>query len=149
MTALSEGVKAILVADGVGTGTLSADWGIHISKMPASPPSPARVIAIFDTGGAAPWPHVLLDFPTVQVRVRGGVSDYSAAYDKAKNVKDSLLNLPSATIGGDKWERITQLADIAFVGRDEGDLPEFNLNFRVIVKPSTNALTNRAVLPSP
>jgi hypothetical protein len=135
------GAKTLLVAASVGSNTPSADWAIHVSKMPDRPD---RVIAIFDSGGTEnPNPKWLLDYRSIAVQVRGKVSDYALAYNKALEVKDALLGLPAQTVGGDRWDGVTMISDIAFVGRNENDQPILSLNFRIIIEPADNALTNR------
>lgn len=136
MPAPSEGMKTLLIADGVGSGSPTVDWGIHVSKMPASPD---RVIAIFDTGGFNPHPAFLLDFPTIQIRVRAKPGDYVTLHNKAQAIKDSLLGLPSQDLLGERWDAINLLSDIAFLGRDENDRPEFSLNFRATIEPAAIA----------
>jgi len=118
------------------------DWGVNISKLPTTP---VKVVAIFDTGGVGnPNPALLLDFPTVQIQVRGGVNDNAAAYAKAKEIKDRLLGAPSQTLSGDRLVSVGMVSDITFMGRDEAnDQPIYSINFRLIVEPATNSLTNR------
>lgn len=144
MASQAIGAKSVLLAASVGSGTPTADWSIHVSKMPATPD---RAIAIFDSGGAETAnPQWLLDYRTIQVQVRGGPGDYEAAYNMAANVKDALLGLPAQTVGGDRWDGVTMIGDITFMARDENDRPMLSVNFRIIIEPATNGLTNREPL---
>jgi hypothetical protein len=144
MASQAFGAKTILLAAGVGSGTPSADWSIHVSKLPATPD---RAIAIFDSGGAETAdPRWLLDYRTIQVLVRGGKNDYNLTYNTAAMVKDALLGLEAQVVGGDRWDGVTMIGDITFVSRDDNDRPTLSVNFRIIVEPATNALTNREVL---
>lgn len=144
MAVPSNGAKSLLVAASVGSNTPTDDWSIHLSKMPASPD---RAIAIFDSGGAEnPNPKWLLDYKTIQVRVRGRVNDYTTAYQKIVDAQDVLLGLPAQTVGGDRWDGITCISDITFLGRDDNDRPELVVNFRIIIEQAVSVLTNREAL---
>jgi hypothetical protein len=144
MTSPAVAAKAILVSASVGVSTPTADWSIHVSKMPAEP---ARAIAIFDTGGSQnPDPMWLLDYKTIQVQVRGSVNDYTLAYGKMAAVKDVLLGMVARTVDGGRWDGVTGIGDILFLERDKNDWPLLAMNFRIIVEPDTNALTNREPL---
>jgi hypothetical protein len=118
----------------------AGDWGAHISVLPITP---TKAVALFDTGGTNPNPALLLDYQTVQIQVRGGKNDAMQTYAKAKEIKDRLLGCPSQDIDGDRLVSVGGIGDITFVGRDDNDQPIFSLNFRLIVEPATNALTNR------
>jgi hypothetical protein len=144
MASPAVGAKALLVAASVGSNVPSEDWSVHISKMPAIPD---RAIAIFDSGGVEnPNPKWLLDYKSIQVRVRGNVSDYTAVYQKITDVQDVLLGLTAQTVAGDRWDGVTGISDITFLGRDDNDRPELIANFRIIIERPTNALTNREPL---
>ena len=144
MTSQAVGAKTLLDSAGVGSLTPTADWSMHISKLPNKPD---KAIAIFDSGGAETAnPKWLLDYRTFQVMVRGGANDYVEAFNKTAEVKDALLGLPAQTVEGDRWDGVTLIGDITFVGRDENDRPMLSVNFRVIIEPADNALTNREVL---
>jgi hypothetical protein len=145
MASQAVGAKTLLVAASVGSATPTADWSVHVSKMP---PLPNKAIAIFDSGGTGegPNPKWLLDYRTMQVRIRSEPDDYVGAFDKAQQVKDTLLGLPAQTVGSDVWDGVTILSDITFIGRDDNDRPELSINFRLIIEPATNALTHREVL---
>lgn len=139
----SELIRTLLLqAPPVVGAVLTADWGTSISKMPTTP---IRVVGIFDTGGiGAPNPALLLDFPTVQIQVRGNPADNAIVYSKAKEIKDRCLGAPSQDISGDRLVSVGMISDITFMGRDESnDQPSYSINFRLIVEPATNALTQR------
>lgn len=138
-------LKTILQqAPSVVGATPIADWGINISKLP---PTPIRSVAIFDTGGTNPNPALLLDFKTAQVQIRGNVNDNALVYAQAQAIKDRLLGAPSQDMPGaapqDRMVSLTMIGDITFVGRDENDYPIYTINFRLIIEPATNALTQR------
>lgn len=139
MTAPSVSAKDILESASVGTFNSGA-WPIHISKQPTDQD---QAITIYDSGGLAPLPKWLLDFPSIQVVVRGNENSYSETYDKVKAVKDALLSLPSQDINGDRWVSVTMIGESAFLGYDEKSRPEFALNFRLIIEPADAAGDHR------
>ncbi len=121
----------------------STGWALKTGKLPATPD---KVVVSYDSGGSNPWPNRLLDFVMVQFRVRANPGGYAEAYTKAREVKDALLGIPSQTIGSDRWVSVTMSGDIAFMGYDDKDRPEFSLNFRCIIEPAASSLTNRESL---
>ncbi len=141
MTDVAIGAKDLLVAAGVGAFNASSGWSIHISKLPSKPDTAVSVVR---TGGPPGNPRWLLDFPTVQVMVRGAANGYQAAESKVQAVKDTLLGLPSQDIGGDRWVAVNMLGDPVFLGYDENNRPKWSLNFPLIIEPATGA--NRIAL---
>jgi hypothetical protein len=118
----------------------SSGWLLRVGRMD---PSPDKIIAFFDSAGQNPDPRWLLDYPTFQARVRGSINGYPDTYDKAKQVKDVILGLTPQDIGTDRWASVIMLGDIGFMGYDDKERPEFSVNFRAIIHPAANALTQR------
>ena len=79
------------------------------------PDAPDKTMMISDTGGLEANPKWLLDFPSLQVMVRGIVSGYLDTFREAKAVKDILLGIPSQDLNLDRWFSITLGSDVAFV----------------------------------
>lgn len=122
----------------------TSGWQLETGAMPKNPD---RVTMLTDTTGLEPNPKWLLDFPTVQVMVRGGVNDYKAAFVEAKAVKDILLGIDSFTTGdGDRLVSVTMNGDLGFIGRDENMRPMWSMNFALIIEPQVVAGTNRLAL---
>lgn len=122
------------------------DWHLWIGKEPTSPD---RTITIYDAPGRAPNPRWLLDYPAVQIRVRGNTNDYKAAGDKAVEVRNRLLGRESydAYDGlGDRVVAINAIGDISFIGWDDTNRPAFVFNLALIVEPANTAPTNREPL---
>ena len=143
MSLPSEGIKDLLVAASVGTFAATSGWGIFINKEPAAPNT---TITIFDTGGFTPNPKWLLDYPSVQVRVRGDKSGYVDAQTKIIQVKDVLLGLDSQDLNGDRWVAVNMQGDILSLSNDQNERPLFVVNFRLIIQPAASAETNRTAL---
>jgi hypothetical protein len=126
-------VKDLLVAAGVGTFAATTGWSISVGRLPTAPES---ALCCVPTGGLSPWPGKLLNFPSVQVIVRGNRNDYLGAQNKTREVIDVLLGRAHETIaGGDFLGGITQIGDAAFIGFDASDCPMFSCNFSMIIEP--------------
>ncbi len=135
----SEEAKKLL-ATHVGT----SGWQIEIGTMPANPD---KIIMISDTGGQDPNPKWLLDFPTIQIMVRGVVSGYLATAREAKAAKDLILGVASFTTSeGDRWVAANMNGDLGFIGRDENMRPMFSINFGLIIEPQVVGNSNRLAL---
>ena len=134
----SVGAKTLLTAHVATSG-----WQIEISVMPDSP---NKVIMLNDSGGLAPNPKWLLDFPSLQAVVRGDANDYLDAFREAKAVKDILLGAPSQDLLSDRWVSVTMSGDLGFIGRDENERPLFSMNFALIIEPQSVANSNRLAL---
>ena len=141
MTSIVVSAKDLLITAGVGIAPPTGDWQIHAGPLPKTPD---RVIAIRRTPGAPSNPKWLLDFPSLQIRVRGRSEDYLDAEAKIQAVKDALLGLPSQTVNGDRWTSVTSIGDIIEMGRDEKGRFEFVMNFALIIEPASG--TNRTAL---
>ncbi len=131
-----------LVSLGVCAATdTPGGWTLKVGNMVANPD---RVICMWDTGGLPPNPKWAVDFPTIMASIRGLPNEYSATWDKARQVRDALLGLFSQDLGGDRWVSITCPGDIGFIGYDDKQRPELSINFRLIIEPAS--LGNREAL---
>lgn len=136
--------KDFLVNAGVGAeGGLvaAADYDIYAGPVP---PTRDALIGIMRGPGAAPNPRWLVDYPAIQIRVRGNKEDYLNTHSKAQEIKDALLGLDSVTVGLDRWVSATMPTDIIDLGRDSSDRQEFALNFDLIIEPAAGS--NRVAL---
>lgn len=145
MASPAQGMLTILKALNICTdGTVSStNWKAFIGEMQSSPD---ECVTFRDTGGLSTNPRWLVEEPTVQVIIRSKANTYPSAYDKAKQVKDALLGINPVVVGSDRWDGVTMMSDIAFVGNDDNSRPLFTINFRIIVEPAASVLTNREPL---
>jgi len=131
----SEGAKSLLAAHVAISG-----WKLEVGIMPDKPD---KIIVLTDAMGRTPNPKWLLDFPNLQVVVRGPVNGYMNTFREAKAVKDLLLGVTSQDILLDRWVSVTQSGDLGFIGRDENMRPNFSVNFALIIEPQSVTNSNR------
>lgn len=146
---ITTNIKDILYTAGIanfpGNNILdpAVDWQMEIGKLPQEPD---QVIAIMPGAGRAPNPKWAVDYPSIQILVRGKTNAYSTAEAKAQDVKDVLLGYYSADVNGDRIVAINMISDVAGIGFDTNDRPMFSTNFALIVEPSLGELSNRTAL---
>lgn len=135
-----EGIVTLLENASVGVFNSNEDWSIVIGT---TIDQPDNLISVMGTSGKAPNPMWNIDFPSVQVKVRGANSNYVAARQKARDIKDALLGLPSQNVNGDRWTAINMIGDITPIGNDAKQRPMFTINFALIIEPTAagNRLT--------
>lgn len=140
-------MKDLLVLNGYTFGGNDA-WGVYIGKKPEAP-AHDRVVVLYDAPGGTPEYKWLIDYPSVQIRVRGGPNDYEAASIKAKEVQGILIGRESYDASnGDRIVSISGMGDVSFDGWDDKSRPEFILNIALIIEPSAaNTPTQREALP--
>lgn len=147
MSAPAQGVIVVLAAAAPTIGQVVPSggntWQLGVGKMLAAPDT---MIVAYDVGGGTPDSRWLLDYPSVQVMVRGKPQGYQAAMQKMEDVTDVLLGMVPRTVLGDRWDGVTILASGSFIGNDDKDRPQFSATFRLIVEPAPSVYTNRSPL---
>lgn len=137
-------MKNLLVAGGFTYGG-TGDWAVYISQQP--PNTPNRSVTLYDSGGLSPNPRWRLDYPSVQVRVRGGVNDGESAWQKAREVRDRLLGKESYTAAnGDRIVHVNGIGDVSAMGFDDKNRPEYVFNLQLILEPTGETGDNREAL---
>jgi len=132
--------KDLLVAAGVGKWGTSgpADaWPIYIGQEPDGAKIANDIITLYDTPGGSPNPKWLLDQPRFLVRVRA--VKYDDGYQKAEQVKSTLLGLPSQDINGIRYVGIWCVQDTFFLQADSKGRYVFVNTWRVIREPNEGA----------
>jgi len=113
-------------------------WGLFVSKEPD--PAPHRAITCFNTGGLQPSPKWSLDFPSVQIRVRGFPNGYQESRAKAEECKTALLGIDPQDVNGgiDRLVSVIIRTDIADIGFDQTNRPIHTINFNLITQPKAD-----------
>lgn len=129
----AEGIHAILKAAGFFAG--ATGWEGKIGELGNNAPC----LAVIDSGGRAGEVLIPIEYPSVQILLRGapGQGGYSAAYDKAEKIHAHLQGI---TQNPTEMTRLTSCVAIGFInwlGRDANDRPQFSLNFQLITEPVT------------
>jgi hypothetical protein len=134
----SDDILNYLSSAGVGTIGAPIGWALANSF---EADTPNTHVTVYDVGGFAPDAHWLIDYPQIQVRVRGDIGEYGTAYAKIQEVKDAILGITQTTMGGTLYVGILQFGDINFIQYDEPGRPILTANFQIIREPSD--ATNR------
>lgn len=141
----SDHIRDLLVVGGFRAAVSPfVDWDIWTGRQTTSID---RAVTLYDSGGLAANPRWLLDYPSVQVRVRGGVNDYKLAHEKAKLARDLVLGVPSYTAtNGDRIVQVNAIGEIGFIGWDDANRPEWVFNLSMIIEPVLTPQTHREPL---
>ena len=121
----------------------SSGWRIGVGALTSEPD---KQIITVDGPGQTPDPKWLLDYPVVQVLVRGDEAGYQEAVGKTRNCFDVLQGIDAQTVNGDRWDGIMAFGNPSYIGSDENQRPMFSANFRIIIEPAASALTHREPL---
>jgi hypothetical protein len=120
----------------------TSPWKIALGQFP---PRPDTVILLNEASGLAPYPSLLVNFPSVQILIRGNQSGRNETRAKLKEAIDCVLGYtPGLIVGGDTLQSVQQLGDVMPLGFDQEKRPMFSANFSLIVLPAPSALSHRA-----
>lgn len=129
MRPFSVDLRDLLVAAGIGVFAAQSGWAIGIGKELASPDT---FVTIYDTGGPAPMPHFSEEYPTAQIRVRGAVNGYEAAYDKARAARAAVKGQGPLLLGGTHYAGLWIVTEPGLIGYDDSNRPLFTFNVRAV-----------------
>jgi len=129
-------IKDYLLAQGFGPFAGSSAFSLYIGHPPDKPDA---LILINATGGMSPHPRLLLNYPSVQVMVRGAPSGYVAATTKMKEVVAALLGMDTVVLNGDTYRGSHQIGDVSYLGQDDNTRSMHSANFRFDVEPAAVA----------
>lgn len=129
MRPFSVDLRDLMVAAGIGVFAATSGWAIGIGK---ELPNPDTFVTIYDTGGPAPMPHLTEEYPTAQIRVRGAVGGYEAAYQKARDARAQVKGQGPLLIGGTHYAGFWVVSEPGLIGYDDSNRPLFTFNVRAI-----------------
>lgn len=133
----AEGLHTLV--EGAVLGALT-DFALRIGRLTDGAGSSHREIVFIDHPGSPPETIVGVDYPSVQVIVRGAKSlvGYQESYLAIKAVTNFLHLLDTTTPPISYPELVSCLAStgIAPLGNDAQDRPQFSVNFRLITQPA-------------
>lgn len=136
-------LRDYIVAD--GRAALFAGWVFKFGKLPADPD---QCITIIDSGGTSSFPHLLVDYYSMQVLVRSAQENdgYLTSRLMMNKIRDVLLGCPKTPVQFMELDGITERSNVVALGYDDKDRHIWSWNIRLIVEPNTNALTHRESL---
>lgn len=137
-------VSHALVAANLGQiSAAGTDWFISQGYLPDGPPLADRAIGIYETPGRPPERGSLnpLDYPSVQIVVRGKEADYALVRDRIQAIYMALNEQEAAiatTTGSPFIYFYSQQSGPLSMGRDELKRPKLAWNFRTMrYRPGT------------
>lgn len=116
MNAPSKDVADYLVSESVGTLGGTSGWSINYSKEPAAPNT---TVTIYDTGG--PASDIDNDYYEVTIQVRVRAAGYDAAYTKAEQIKNLLIDPSPIIQNNTRYIGFWVTSDIALLQYDQND----------------------------
>lgn len=128
--------------------TVLNGWGWSIGKMPDTPDTLDKLITLIDQSGPTSFPHLLVDYPGLQVLVRssrGGVG-YNDSYLMARTIRDAILGMEGHPAEFPELDGVTERGNITPLGFDDKDRHVWSDNFQLLVEPEVNAVSHRASL---
>lgn len=129
MTSPVSGINAILTA---ATGVVSAGWVTQLGVLLSEPD---QAIAIRQVGGFSSEIVVPVDYPSIQILVRGssGAGGYESSYAKMVAVKNALIGIPSRPTAWTDLTSCVPRGEIQELLRDDQGRPLWSYNVNLIV----------------
>lgn len=132
-------IQSSLVNAGVGQKTNSAtDWMIYKGMMQDSAPGATtplavadRAICLYETGGRPPLERWAIDYPGIQVVVRGQPDDYTAVRKKIQDIFNQL-HANEGDLSADFVYLYATQSGPLMMGIDEKRRPRLGWNFRIM-----------------
>lgn len=115
------------------TGHADITYDLNVGQFPSNAD---KAILVNQSGGRPPFPHLALNFPSVQIQVRGKPSGYVEARAQMAAICDRLLGIGTTIANTDTYRSCNQLGDVIYLGQDDRGRPFLSANFWFIVEPS-------------
>lgn len=131
---LSVSTDIASILHGASLGALGTD--LFISKEPAE--GTTLITTIYEYSGSDPNPKFRLDYPAIQIRVRGAINGYLAAEARIQAIKNVLLGAARQTVNSNVYVGIQQTGGVMFLKYDELERPIFVTNWRIMVQPAAS-----------
>jgi hypothetical protein len=109
-------------------------WNVELGKLTDKPWS----IGIMDTGGRAPEPRLMINYPTIQFLAQGDATGdgYPNTWAKLEEIRELILGIPAGPRAYPDLTMCNQTGDISFLGTSDKDFPRFSMNFQLITEPA-------------
>lgn len=128
---LLDDIEAAIVTAGLGQNSADAtDWFIFKGYMQEAPD---RAICLYVAGGLEPLAGQPVDYPTVQIRVRGGVDDYDATQQKEDAIFKLLHDCNASVMIGSVYVYLIAMQSTPIpMGQDTNRRPALIRNYRIM-----------------
>jgi hypothetical protein len=126
----TDGITAILVAANVGVIPPAAgDWPIYEGQFPSEVD---QCIMVREFGGRSSEVRIAIDYPSVQILVRGTERGYVTSRAKIEDIFLALQGIPSAPAEYPELTSAVAVGGRTFAGYDEKGRPQWTVNFNLI-----------------
>lgn len=112
--------------------------GAYVGAVSKLTDTPDAQVAFLDRGGKPPLASIAIDYPAVQIIVRGAPNDYNGAYTMAQAVRDALLGIPDGGINYPNLTSVTGIGHLLPLGYDEKNRPQISFSLQLIVSYETS-----------
>lgn len=101
------------------------------------PPSPDLCVTLYEYASAMPEGQVggdtlIIENPTVQVRVRGVRDDYDTPYNLARSIVNAFVKIQDGDLSGKKYQAVIPKQSVLHLGKDENFRHIFIVNFQIM-----------------
>jgi hypothetical protein len=137
-------ISDFLVANNQGVYSEAPPVGTYRVGTGREGDKPNQFITVYDSGGSGQPdnPRWRINYPMIQVRVRGNKDDYTGTWSKINDLKELLVGLEPQDIDGDRWSGIIINGGINFIGYDSVSRPMFTVNLKCFVEPAADSSPN-------
>lgn len=139
MIEVAEIVKEFLASKNVVDGTTG--WNCYIAKIPDKPD---KNVTVIPNNGWEPWMNIALDFPQLQIHIRGAINGYKDAANKAWDLRDQLLSMDPYAHTSGTILTAQIIGDMTFAGYDANERPVFTSRWQLYYTAANSA--NRQVV---
>lgn len=126
----TDGIAAILAAAGIGEIPPAAgNWPIYEGQFPSEID---QCLMVREFSGRTPEVRIAIDYPSVQILVRGTERGYVTAREKIEEVFLALQGIPSGPAEYPELTSAVAVGGRTFAGYDEKGRPQWTVNFNLI-----------------
>lgn len=127
---VARGISDILTSLQLVGGASS--WKVYLEELGIQPQS----VAVINRAGKGKEINVNIDYPAVQILVRGNVNDFEGPLNKAGEIDRALHNIPQNPVSFPELVSCINFGNILPLGKDEEERPVYSINFNLITEPA-------------
>lgn len=134
MSSVPEDIKDVLVEDGCGVFAATSGWGIYIGSRPDQPNDVISITQLDATIRSYIDSDISGTFENITIRIEIRGADFTTGWQKARDVKTSILSIPSQTIDGFLYEGFSTFSGPYQSGIDDRGRLSWDVVFLVMRK---------------